>query len=127
MNQLSRVASLFNKEQFRSLNAEMSYGEYLDMVYANPRLARTAYQTIYDMIMEKGSSQFEKYRKTLTHYNFFDDEQIPIIGLDETKDSLVKFIRGAAGGYGTEKRVLQQGAWPWRASRIPVGRHFGGS
>jgi len=58
------------------------------------------------MIMSAGSFEFEKYRKTLTHYNFFDDADIPIFGLEETLDSLVKFIRGAAGHYGTERRIL---------------------
>jgi serine protein kinase len=61
---------------------------------------------IYEMIMEKGSSQVEEYRKTFTHYTFFDDAELPIIGLTNTKDALVKFIKGAAGGYGTERRIM---------------------
>lgn len=103
---LKRLAIRFDREKFKSLHDECSYSEYLDRVYANPLLARTAYQRIYDMIMSKGSHEFEKNRKTLTHYNFFDNEEIPIYGLEETLDNFVKFVRGAAGGYGTEKRVL---------------------
>lgn len=106
MNQLKRVAGMFDKNKFRALTAEMSMAEYLDLCLQKPKLARNAWQTIYDMIMEDGSEQFEEYRKTYTHYYFFDDEEIPIVGLSETKDALVKFIKGAAGGYGTEKRVL---------------------
>jgi serine protein kinase len=101
-----KLIESFNKENFSVLNKEMGFYDYLDMVLEKPRLARNAYQMIYDMIIEKGFSKFEQYRKTYTHYNFFDDVDIPIVGLEETKDELVKFIRGAAGGYGTEKRVL---------------------
>jgi serine protein kinase len=101
-----KLIESFNKENFSVLNKEMGFYDYLDMVLEKPRLARNAYQMIYDMIIEKGFSKFEQYRKTYTHYNFFDDVEIPIVGLEETKDELVKFIRGAAGGYGTEKRVL---------------------
>ncbi len=102
----NRIAKLHDRNEFLSLHDECSYTEYLDRVYSNPLLARTAYQRIYDMIMSKGSEEFQRYRKKLTRYKFFDDPDIPIFGLAETLDSLVKFIRGAAGGYGTEKRVL---------------------
>lgn len=101
-----KLINSFNKEVFSNLNKEVSFYEYLGMLEENPKLLRNAYQMIYDMIIEKGSYKFDQYRKTYTHYNFFDDNEIPIIGLEETKDELVKFIRGAAGGYGTEKRVL---------------------
>lgn len=106
MSRLRNVIGQFDREKWHDLNAEMSFSEYLDLLYTKPKLIRTAYQCIYDMIMEDGSHKFEQYRKTYTHYNFFDNPLEPIIGLPQTKDSLVKFIRGAAGGYGTEKRIL---------------------
>ena len=103
---LERLASQFDRDTYRKLNEEMSLADYIERVYENPRLVRTAYQRLYDMIMSKGSRQFKRYRKTYTHYNFFDDLDIPIYGLEETLEQLVKFVRGAAGGYGTEKRIL---------------------
>ena len=106
MNHLDIVASKFDKNKFVNLNEEISFSEYLDRCYKNPKLVRTAYQRIYDMVMNKGCSEFEKYRKKLTHYNFFDDSEIPIFGLEDTLDKLMKFIKGAAGGFGTEKRIL---------------------
>jgi len=106
MQHLKRLSSLFNKDQFKTLHEEMSFGDYLDHCYENPRLIRTAYQRLYDMIVSAGSNDFKRYRKTYTHYNFFDNVEIPIYGLEETLENLVKFIRGAAGGYGTEKRIL---------------------
>jgi serine protein kinase len=105
-NILSKIAEKFNKDQFQKLNEEMSFSEYLELLYKNPKLARTAYQYLYDMIMSKGTRKIERYRKTYLHYNFFDDPETPIFGLEETLHQLVKFFRGAAGGYGPERRVL---------------------
>ncbi len=105
-NHLDRLASKFNTKEFNELNEEISFSEYLNKVYENPYLIRTAYQRLYDMILADGSNEFERYKKKLVHYNFFDDPEIPIFGLEETIDELVKFFKGAAGGYGTEKRVL---------------------
>lgn len=106
MEHLNRLASKFNKEEFNELHEEITFSEYLDKVYANPNLVRTAYQRLYDMIMAEGSQEFYRYKNKLIHYSFFDDLEIPIFGLEETLDELVKFFKGAAGGYGTEKRVL---------------------
>lgn len=106
MNHLKKIAKNFNIDAFKNLNEEISFDEYLDRCYKNPKLIRTSHQRIYDMIVSKGSNQFEKYRKTLVHYNFFDDQEIPIFGLEETVDSLMKFIKGAANNLGPEKRIL---------------------
>lgn len=105
-NKLQKAISHFNREQFRTINTEMSFAEYVDLCYENPKLIRNSWQTIYDMIMEKGSYSIEEYRKTYVNYKFFDDPDCPIVGLTPMKDALVKFIKGAAGGYGTERRIL---------------------
>ena len=105
-NTLEKLLSIFNKDVFKSLNSEMSFIEYLELVKQKPYLARNSWQNIYEMIMEKGSSTVEEYRKTYVHYNFFDDAELPIVGLIPMKDALVKFIKGAAGGYGAERRIL---------------------
>jgi serine protein kinase len=103
---LKKLSSKFDKEKFKKLNEEMSFSEYLDLLYERPRLARTAYQYLYDMIMSKGTSKVERYRKTYIHYNFFDNSDAPIFGLSETLHQLVQFFKGAAGGYGPERRFL---------------------
>lgn len=103
---LKKAIGNFNRNQFRALNSEMTFNEYLELCYKKPYLIRNAWQTLYDMIIEKGSTTIEEYRKTYIHYNFFDDPDCPIVGLAPMKDSLVKFIKGAAGGYGTERRIL---------------------
>lgn len=106
MSNVSKIAKNFNVDNFKSLQEEITFEEYLDKCYKNPRLIRSSHQRIYDMIVSKGTSQFEKYRKTLIHYNFFDDQEIPIFGLEETIDSLMRFIKGAANKLGPEKRIL---------------------
>lgn len=105
-NILSKIASKFDKNKFKKLNEEITFSEYLDLVYKNPRLARTAYQYLYDMIISKGTKKIERYRRTYIHYNFFDDSETPIFGLEETLHQLVQFFKGAAGGYGPERRFL---------------------
>lgn len=96
----------FDQKQFQTLHETMSFEQYVKRVIENPRLVRGAYQRMYDMIMREGTTQFKRYRKTYTHYNFFDNGEVPIYGLDDTLQELVRFIRGAAGGYGTERRFL---------------------
>lgn len=106
-NTLQEYAKLYNKEEFKVLNEEMSFSEYVEKLEKNPRLSRNAFQYMYDMIVSKGSSEFERYRKTYTRYHFFSEyTNTPIFGLEETLDALVNFIHGAAGHYGTERRVL---------------------
>ena len=106
MSSLKKYIGNFDQSKFKILNHEMSFAEYVDLCHQNPRLLRNSWQMIYDMIMDKGFKTVEEYRKTYKHYNFFDNPDYPIIGLTPTKDALVKFIKGAAGHYGTEKRVL---------------------
>lgn len=103
---LEKISNLFNKQEFVDINEEMTFAEYLDKCYENPKLIRSAYQRMYDMVLSKGVSEVEQYRKTLTKYKFFNDAQIPIFGLEETIDRLMRHIKGAAGGFGTEKRIL---------------------
>ena len=101
-----RLAKQYDRGLFVTLHEEMSFSDYMELLYKSPRLSRTAYQRLYDMITADGTTDFKRYRKTHTHYKFFDHADIPIYGLEETLENLVKFIRGAAGGYGTEKRIL---------------------
>lgn len=103
---LSKYSEFYNKKEYLDLNEEMSFSEYLDLCRKKPKLARNAFQYIYDMIMAKGTSTFERYRRTYTKYHFFDNPETPVFGLEETLSSIVDFIHGAAGGYGTERRIL---------------------
>jgi serine protein kinase len=102
----SDLSPKFNKTRFKKLTETMSFPDYLDKVRQRPQLALSAYQRLYNMIVGAGVTTSERYRRTVTRYKFFDDDQIPICGLDNTLESLVKHIKGAADWYGTERRIL---------------------
>jgi serine protein kinase len=103
---LTDLAQKFNQSQFQKLNEELSFQDYLDKVVAKPKLAYSAYQRLYSMIVAKGYSTETRYRKTFKSYNFFKDANIPIFGLENTIDDLMKHVHGGANWYGAEKRIL---------------------
>jgi len=107
---MSLVAGLHSPKSFQELHWEGTLGDYLAMVKENPNVARNAFQRMYDMILGYGTSQFNEYKKEVTHYKFFEDPiengKDAVFGLDVHLMKLVNFLRSAALGYGTEKRVL---------------------
>ncbi len=101
------LAEQFDRGQFKKLNEELTFPEYLARVYDNPLPCLSAYQRIYDMILAKGVDRFQRYNRTHLRYKFFSDHQThPIFGLERPLEELVKCIKGAAGYFGTEKRIL---------------------
>jgi serine protein kinase len=107
-NKLEKLAHLWDKRAYEKLHKEMSVGEYIDYSYDKPLLLRSAYQRLYDCINEAGTTISERYRKSLIHYKFFDNvtEDLSIYGLEENLMELVSAIRGAAGWYGPDRRLL---------------------
>lgn len=103
-----KIAKLFDANAFKRLNEEMEFSDYLNKVYADPMLAISAYGRVYEMAISEGVEKFKRFRKTITKYNFFHNEKQNdcIIGLEEPLETLVKAFRGAAGQFGTEKRIL---------------------
>ncbi len=96
--------------KYEELNWRGKYAEYLDMVIENPKIARTAFQRLYDMIETYGTTTFTEYKKKITHYNFFDDPmehgKDAIFGIDIHLQKLVNVFKAAANHYGPEKRVI---------------------
>ena len=109
-NLMSMIKKLHSVEDYQHLHWEGSFEEYLEMIKENPNVVRNAFQRMYDMIMSYGTRSYTEYKKEVTHYNFFDDPldngQDAVFGLDIQLMKLVNFLRSAALGYGTEKRVL---------------------
>ena len=109
-NLIEFVRDLQDVATFRSQHWEGSFAEYVEIVQATPRVARTAYQRLYDMIISYGSTGYTQFRDELIHYNFFDDPfdggRDAIFGLDRALMDLVQVFQSAARGYGTERRVL---------------------
>src|SRR5258706_15732322 len=109
-NLVGRIAALQDKSSFKELHWEGSFEEYLKLVRENPRVTRTAFQRIYDMILSHGKTEYIDNKKKLIRYNFFHDEHFggrdAVYGLDVPLMKLVNVFKSAAQGYGTEKRVI---------------------
>lgn len=107
MNVLERNQDL---DRFRALHWQGSMADYFDIVREHPEVTRTANRRLYDMIISEGSFQYEKNGQKLIHFNFFDDPhnkgKEAVFGLDENIMQLMKMLKSAAFGYGTEKRIL---------------------
>ena len=107
---VSRFASLQDLTEYQDLNWEGSFEDYLRIVRENPRVTRTAWQRIYDMIVSHGREEYIDSKKRMVRYNFFKDEKYlgrdAVYGLDISLMRLVNVFKSAAQRYGTEKRVI---------------------
>ena len=107
---VSMVSDRQDRDQFRRKNWVGNFEEYLDIVRKNPRVTRTAYQRLYDMILSYGVEVVDKGREQEHHYRFFDDPtgagRDAVFGLRGPLHKLVNALKSAALEYGIEKRVL---------------------
>lgn len=87
-----------------------SFNDYLNLVKADPKITRNAFQRMYDMILESGTEEYVDFKKPVIRYKFFDDAsnngKDAVFGLDVTLMKLVNVLKAAALGYGPEKRVI---------------------
>lgn len=97
-------------QKFKDLTWSGTFNEYLNLVKENPKITRNAFQRMYDLIVEKGTTEYKDFKKDVVRYKFFDDEdndgKDAVFGLDIPLMKLVNALRSAALGYGTEKRVI---------------------
>jgi len=107
---LELVAKLQDRQLHQALNWEGSFQDYLDIVQRNPRVMRTAYQRLYDMILSFGTEEYVDFKKKIIRYHFFSDPigggADAIYGLDIPLMRLVNVFNSAAKFYGTERRVI---------------------
>jgi serine protein kinase len=105
-----KIAAFQDKKEYAELNWDGSFEEYLELVRGNPRITRTAYQRVYDMVLSHGKTEYIDNKKRLIRYHFFSDERNggrdAVFGLDVPLMKLVNVFKSAALGYGTEKRVI---------------------
>src|ERR671922_2356942 len=74
MGLVTRIAALQDKTSFKELHWDGSFEDYLKIVRDNPRVTRTAFQRIYDMILSHGKTEYIDNKKRLIRYHFFHDE-----------------------------------------------------
>lgn len=104
------IAGLQKPGSFQEINWDGNFSDYLEIVKQNPNITRNAFQRMYDMIVGFGTETYVEYKKEVTRFKFFEDPiengKDAVFGLDISIMKLVHFMRSAALGYGTEKRVL---------------------
>ena len=107
---LDTIQKKYFDQEFRALSWSGSFPDYLEVVKKQPRVLRTSYQRLYDMIISFGMEEYEDSRKKMVHYKFFDDPiengKDAIYGLDAYLMKLMNIIKSAAYRYGTERRVI---------------------
>lgn len=107
---ISFVSNLQDREMYQALNWQGMFGDYLEIVRKNPRVLRSAYQRLYDMILSYGTEEYVDSKKKIIRYSFFNDDvgggKDAIFGLDIPLQRLVAAFKSAARFYGTERRVL---------------------
>ena len=70
---LAAIDEHLDTERFKQQHWEGSFFDYLDLVIANPRLLRNAFQRVYDMILHFGTDRYTAHKQEVVHYKFFDD------------------------------------------------------
>jgi serine protein kinase len=107
---LKGVADKVDQKAYRELHWTGSFQDYLDLVAANPRVTRNAFQRLYDMILSYGAEEYTRHREKLIRYRFFSDPisggRDAVFGLDKALMRFVHHLKSAALGYGAEKRIL---------------------
>ncbi len=107
---ITLIGSRQNLGDYQKKHWTGSFSQYLDIVQRDPKVTRTAYQRIYDMIISHGTEEAVVNKEKTLRYKFFEDPendgQDAIFGLERTLVNFVNILMSAANGYGTERRVL---------------------
>ncbi len=107
---ITKIAAMQDPKSYAELNWEGSFEDYLNLVKQNPKVTRTTFQRIYDMILSYGKTEYIDNKRKLIRYHFFSDEKFggrdAIFGLKVPLMKLVNVFKSTAQGYGTERRVL---------------------
>ncbi len=96
--------------RYREFHWTGTFEDYLELFLKNPKVARNAYQRVYDMILSYGVEEHVENKEKVLHYKFFHDPiehgRDAVFGLDGALMRLVDVFKSAAHGYGAERRVL---------------------
>jgi serine protein kinase len=107
---LSLIKQRQDLDSFRERHWTGTLEDYVGLVIAQPKVARNAYQRLYDMILSHGVTEYTRHHEKHLHYRLFDDPldngRDAVFGLDAPLMRLVNNVKSAAFGYGTEKRIL---------------------
>jgi serine protein kinase len=111
----SLVDARIDRRRFQDHHWCGSFWDYLDICAQNPSVVRNAYQRLYDAVIAQGFEKYRVFKKECVRYHFFSDPFAgngggqgadAVFGLDFALMQLVDFLRSAAEGYGTDRRIL---------------------
>ncbi len=111
---MSKITEILNDwpegRSYQDLIWEGSFQDYLKLVEGNPKIARSAFQRLYDMVVSYGYEEYNEYKKKIVHHKFFEDPldngKDAVFGLDLPLMKLVNVFQAAARRYGPEKRII---------------------
>jgi serine protein kinase len=107
---LGVIESHLDRRQFAEHHWTGTFWDYLSLVERDPSVVRNAYQRLYDAVLAHGSEKYKLFKRDCVRYHFFSDPfdkgADAVYGLDPALMQLVDFLRSAAEGYGTDKRIL---------------------
>jgi serine protein kinase len=107
---LNYIRDAQDSKQYHSFHWSSSFEDYLELFLKNPRVARNAFQRVYDMVLADGVEEYKENKQKILRYRFFQDPHCDgrdaVFGLDAPLMRLVEVFKSAAYGYGTERRVL---------------------
>ncbi|QVL33082.1 serine protein kinase [Telmatocola sphagniphila] len=107
---LNELQTAYDVNDYRKLHWEGTFEDYLNVVLENPKVTRSAYQRLYDMIISYGTEEVYENKEKIIRFKFFTDfatrQGDGIYGIDRSLMQLVNTFKSAAQGYGTERRVL---------------------
>ena len=107
---LSAVRQDRDLEDFQELHWTGSFQDYVNIALADPRVARNAFQRLYDMILTHGTEEVLQHKERVVRYRFFSDPlgggREAVYGLERPLQRLVNVLKAAACGYGAERRIL---------------------
>ena len=146
---VSIIHGLQDQQGFREEHWEGSFADYLQIVSENPKVARTTFQRVYDMIVSHGVAGYTENKKSYSKYHFFEDRLFggmdAIYGLDISLVHMVNVFKGSGARITerndafcccTDPSEAPRARWcafSRRASKSTRGRqmvcciHFGGS
>jgi serine protein kinase len=104
------IESRLDRRGFQDHHWTGTFWDYLDVCDQQPHVLRNAYQRLFDAVLARGWERYKVFKKECVRYHFFSDPfdngADGIYGLDFALMQLVDFLRSAAEGYGTDKRIL---------------------
>ena len=107
---VSIIQGLQDQTRFREQHWQGSFSDFLQIVERDPKVVRTAFQRVYDMIVSHGVTEYTENKRNQVKYRFFEDRSSDgidaVYGLDDSLMHMVNIFKAAAQNYGTERRVL---------------------